>query len=53
MRKHPNRRELKRVAKHLEGEDIFCFTYGDCLANVNIKEEIKFHKLFHKLYGKK
>jgi len=40
---------LKRVAKYLEGEDIFCFTYGDCLANVNIIKEIKFHKNHGKL----
>ncbi len=35
---------LKRVAKFLEKDEIFCLTYGDCLSNVNIKEEIKFHK---------
>ncbi len=36
---------LKRVAKYLKNENIFCFTYGDCLADVNIEEEIRFHKL--------
>ncbi|WP_022854810.1 glucose-1-phosphate cytidylyltransferase [Thermodesulfobacterium thermophilum] len=40
---------LKRVAKYLEGEEIFCFTYGDCLSDVNILEEIAFHKKHGKL----
>ena len=35
---------LKRVESYLEGEDAFCFTYGDGLSNVNINELIKFHK---------
>ena len=34
---------LKRVAQHIGDED-FCFTYGDGLANVNIKEAIQLHK---------
>lgn len=34
---------LKRVAPYLGDED-FCFTYGDGLADVNITELIKFHK---------
>jgi glucose-1-phosphate cytidylyltransferase len=34
---------LKRVASYLGNED-FCFTYGDGLANVNIAELIAFHK---------
>ncbi|QER42864.1 glucose-1-phosphate cytidylyltransferase [Thermodesulfobacterium sp. TA1] len=40
---------LKRVAKYLEGEEIFCFTYGDGVADVNITEEINFHKKHGKL----
>ncbi len=40
---------LKRVAKYLKGEDIFCFTYGDGLTDTNIAEEIKFHKSHGKL----
>lgn len=35
---------LKRVAPYLEGEDDFCFTYGDGLADVDIAATIDFHK---------
>jgi glucose-1-phosphate cytidylyltransferase len=35
---------LKRVAPYLEGEDIFCFTYGDGVSDVNVGELIEFHK---------
>jgi glucose-1-phosphate cytidylyltransferase len=35
---------LKRVVKYLEGEDAFCFTYGDGVADVNISKLIDFHK---------
>jgi len=35
---------LKRAAWYLRDEEAFCFTYGDGLANVDISEEIKFHK---------
>ncbi|HEV2602641.1 MAG TPA: glucose-1-phosphate cytidylyltransferase [Microvirga sp.] len=34
---------LKRVASYVEGEEAFCFTYGDGLADINIKGEIAFH----------
>jgi glucose-1-phosphate cytidylyltransferase len=34
---------LKRVREYLGDED-FCFTYGDGLADVNISELVKFHK---------
>ena len=34
---------LKRVASYI-GEDDFCFTYGDGLADINIKKLIEFHK---------
>jgi glucose-1-phosphate cytidylyltransferase len=34
---------LKRVAPYLGDED-FCFTYGDGIADVNIRELIAFHK---------
>ncbi len=34
---------LKRVEKYV-GNDTFCFTYGDTLNNVNIKNLIVFHK---------
>jgi glucose-1-phosphate cytidylyltransferase len=40
---------LKRVAKHVQDEEAFCFTYGDGLADVDIGKLIAFHK-FH---GKK
>jgi glucose-1-phosphate cytidylyltransferase len=33
---------IKRI-QHLINEDSFCMTYGDGLANVNIKKLIKFH----------
>ena len=35
---------LLRVKDHLLNEEDFCFTYGDGLSNVNIKELVKFHK---------
>lgn len=35
---------LKRVAPYLQGEDAFCFTYGDGVSDVNIAELIAFHK---------
>jgi len=35
---------LKRVQEHLRNEDAFCLTYGDGLANIDIKKLIKFHK---------
>ncbi len=34
---------LKRVANYIGNED-FCFTYGDGVADVNIKQLIEFHK---------
>lgn len=34
---------LRRIKEHLKDEDIFCFTYGDGLANVNISKLIDFH----------
>jgi glucose-1-phosphate cytidylyltransferase len=35
---------LKRVSSYLEGEEAFCFTYGDGVADINIAEEIAYHK---------
>ncbi len=40
---------LKRVAEHIKNEKDFCFTYGDGLANINIKEQIAFHRNHGKL----
>ncbi|NTV72323.1 MAG: glucose-1-phosphate cytidylyltransferase [Azonexaceae bacterium] len=34
---------LKRVAPYLQGEEAFCFTYGDGVCDVNIAELIAFH----------
>ena len=35
---------LKRVLPYIKNEENFCFTYGDGVANINIKELIAFHK---------
>lgn len=35
---------LKRVIDYVREDEFFCFTYGDGLSNVNIKELISFHK---------
>ena len=35
---------LKRVLPYLKDEEAFCFTYGDGVADINIKELIDFHK---------
>ena len=35
---------LKRVAPYLSGESIFCFTYGDGLADIDIAELTAFHR---------
>jgi glucose-1-phosphate cytidylyltransferase len=35
---------LKRVLQYLKDEEIFCFTYGDGVADINIKSLIEFHK---------
>ena len=35
---------LKRVAKYLEPNEPYCFTYGDGVANIDITAEIAFHK---------
>jgi glucose-1-phosphate cytidylyltransferase len=35
---------LKRVLPYLKGEEAFCFTYGDGVADINIKDLIDFHK---------
>ncbi len=34
---------LKRVREHI-GNETFCFTYGDGVSNINIKELVEFHK---------
>ena len=35
---------LKRVAEYLRNEDAFCFTYGDGVSDVNVADQIAFHK---------
>lgn len=40
---------LKRVADHVRNEEAFCFTYGDGLSDVNIRELIEFHGRHGKL----
>ncbi len=40
---------LKRVANYLDGEDAFCFTYGDGVSDLDIKSSINFHRGHGKL----
>jgi len=40
---------LKRVASYLEKERAFCFTYGDGVANVDIKALVDFHNKHGKM----
>lgn len=35
---------LKRIERFLNHDDIFCFTYGDGLADINIADSINFHQ---------
>jgi glucose-1-phosphate cytidylyltransferase len=35
---------LGRVAKYVKNEEVFCFTYGDGVSDVNISELVAFHK---------
>lgn len=40
---------LKRIARWLDGENAFCMTYGDGLADIDIGAEIAFHRAHGKL----
>jgi glucose-1-phosphate cytidylyltransferase len=40
---------LKRVAKYVQDEECFCFTYGDGVADIDITGEIAFHRQHGKL----
>ena len=40
---------LKRVVDYVKGEDEFCFTYGDGVADVDIAKSLVFHKQHGKL----
>lgn len=35
---------LKRVATYVKDEQAFCFTYGDGLADINVRELVTFHQ---------
>lgn len=35
---------LRRVASYIEGEEAFCFTYGDGVADIDITAQLAFHK---------
>ncbi|SCK37735.1 glucose-1-phosphate cytidylyltransferase [Variovorax sp. HW608] len=35
---------LRRVAEHLQGEQDFCFTYGDGVSDIDITRLIEFHR---------
>ena len=40
---------LKRVTPYLKQESAFCFTYGDGLADVDIRELLRFHRAHGKM----
>jgi glucose-1-phosphate cytidylyltransferase len=40
---------LKRVARYVENEDAFCFTYGDGVSDVHIGKLIAFHRQHGKM----
>lgn len=40
---------LRRVRDYVKDEEAFCFTYGDGLANINITEQVAFHRSHGKL----
>ena len=40
---------LKRVARYVQNEKEFCFTYGDGVSNINISKLIEFHREHGKL----
>lgn len=35
---------LKRVKDYIKDEEAFCFTYGDCVSNIDVTKLIQFHK---------
>jgi len=35
---------LKRVADYIRHDDVFCFTYGDGVSDVDIRQSIQFHR---------
>lgn len=40
---------LRRVADHVRGEEAFCFTYGDGVADIDVTRQIAFHKAHRRL----
>jgi glucose-1-phosphate cytidylyltransferase len=40
---------LKRVGEYVSNEDVFCFTYGDGVADINITQLVDFHRNHGKL----
>jgi glucose-1-phosphate cytidylyltransferase len=40
---------LRRAAPYLDGDDVFCVTYGDGVGDVNIEELLAFHRAHGKL----
>lgn len=40
---------VKRIARFLKNSKYFCLTYGDGVSNINIADEIEFHKSHGKL----
>jgi len=40
---------LKRVARYLKPDEPFCFTYGDGLADIDLRAEIAFHRAHRRL----
>ena len=40
---------LKRVRKYIGDDDVFCFTYGDGVSNVDISKLVEFHSQHGKL----
>jgi glucose-1-phosphate cytidylyltransferase len=40
---------LKRVAHHLQGEEVFAFTYGDGVADIDLDAQLRFHTAHGKL----
>lgn len=40
---------IKKIKKYVEKDDNFFMTYSDGLANINIHEELKFHKINNKI----
>jgi glucose-1-phosphate cytidylyltransferase len=40
---------LKRVQRYVDGEDAFCFTYGDAVSDIDITQLIAFHQAHGRL----